>query len=394
MNRIRVLQISSGFAIEGPSGGLGRFAMELSRRLDPDKVESILCGLWDHGTPLERQRLEQLQAEGVEAFTAATFNEAAPYRQFWAAYRIIRRRLAGRQVDVIHSHEQFGDVMTLLLRPFLHPKAVIRTVHNEREWPRRPLRRIALTGLIYPLAFQREIGVSQQVVENLDHRLLARLLGRRGIRIYNSLNIDRFKGPCVKKDELRREFSIPEDCVLLCTIGRLTEQKGYGVLLEAMHNLVLSHTNVKLIIVGDGPLREVLKSQMSALGLEGHVAFAGQRSDADNILSIADLFVSSSLWEGLPTVIIESMIVGVPVVATDVSGSRELVQDGVTGYLVKPNDSRELCTKLREVINLLPSTKSISDHARSEVEHRFSIDTASESYMNIYRSVICQKDGE
>ena len=77
----------------------------------------------------------------------------------------------------------------------------------------------------------------------------------------------------------------------------------------------------------DIPLREDLRRQASALGLEDNVIFSGQRSDVESILSISNLFVSSSLWEGLPTVIIESMAVGTPVVATDVSGTRELIED-------------------------------------------------------------------
>jgi glycosyltransferase involved in cell wall biosynthesis len=383
-----VLQISSGFAIEGPSGGLGRFAMELSRALDQGKIESILCGLWDHGTLLERQRIEQLQTEGVETFTAAAFNEATPYRQFWAAFRFIRERMARRQVDVIHSHEQFGDVLALLLRPFLHSKAIIRTVHNEREWPRRPLRRIALTGFLYPLLFQGEVGVSQQVVANLDHRRMARFLGSPATCIYNSLNMARFRGKNIHNEALKREFDIPDGCVVLCSIGRLAEQKGFGVLLEAMHGLVSSFTNVKLIIVGDGPLGEGLREKSINLGLNDKVVFAGQRSDIENILAISDLFVSSSLWEGLPTVIIESMAIGVPVVATNVSGTRELIKDGMTGFLVKPNDPQELCAKVKAVINLLPETKVLTERAKSLVEQEFSIETAAKSYINLYRNMI------
>ena len=388
MNRIRVLQISSGFAVEGPSGGLGRFAMELSRKLDQTRVEPILCGLWDHGTELEQQRLRQLEQEGVEAFTAVPFSESVPYQRFWDAYRAIRSHMAGRSVDVLHSHEQFGDVMALLLGPTLKPRAVVRTVHNEREWARRPLRRVFLTGLLYPLAFKLEVGVSQQVVDNLNARWFARLLNRRAVRIYNSLNLDRFTFSGVPYTDVRHELGINDGAVVLCSVGRLTAQKGYEILIDAMRGVVTQFPSVFLIVVGDGVLREALLGQVKRLGLDKNILFLGQRSDIECILSTSDLFVSSSLWEGLPTVIIESMAAGVPVIATDVSGTRELVSDEVTGYLVKPGDAEALQGKILYAIENIARTDSVVERARTRVGEMFSIENAADQYINLYLDVI------
>jgi hypothetical protein len=170
-NRIRVLEIISGFAVEGPLGGIERFGIDLCRALDRTRLEPIACGLWSYGTPLEWRWVNQLVGEGIEAFIAATWAEDAPYRSFWRALRGIRTALAGQRVDIIHSHCQFGDVAALLLRRALGAQVVMRTVHNEREWVKRPLRRLVLTNWLYPLAFDAEIGVSQGVVDNLNQSL-------------------------------------------------------------------------------------------------------------------------------------------------------------------------------------------------------------------------------
>jgi glycosyltransferase involved in cell wall biosynthesis len=389
MTPIRVLEIVAGFAVEGPLGGIERFGIELCRALDRRQVEPILCGLWRFGTPYEEQWQVDLQREGIHAFLAAARDQAHPYRGFVHSWQGIRRELAGQRVDIVHSHSEFGDGIALLLARSLGTRRLVRTVHNELEWPKRPGRRLFLTNLLYPLLFQCEIGISRQAADNLDRRWLARRLGKHSPCIYNAIDLRRFASPVrpSAREARRAELGVSPDEPLLGTVGRLTAQKGYGILLEAMSLVLPQVPAARLVIVGDGELVHDLRDRAVELGLEQAVRFTGPRQDVEELLSAMDVFVSSSLWEGLPTVILESMAAGVPVVATDVSGSRELVRDGSTGLLVPPGNAGALAEGIVQLLQDRKQGEELAMRARQEVR-RFSMTSVAQEHLHLYQSLL------
>lgn len=392
MDRIRVLEIIHGLAVEGPLGGIERFGVELVRALDPTRIEPVLCGLWRYGTPHELPRKRRLQEEGISAFLAAAWDEQHPYRAFTDAWRGARSQLKGQTVDLIHSHCQFGDGIAVLLARPLKAKALLRTVHNEREWPRRAGRRVLLTNILYPLLFDLEMGVSQRVADNLNRRPLARLTGRAARCMYNAVNLERF-GRSADRDSRERkraEFGIPIDAPLIGSVGRLTAQKGFGFLIEAATQVLAELPNARLLIVGDGELRSELQSQVEALGIAGSVQLTGPRHDIDELLPEFDLFVSSSLWEGLPTVILESMAAGVPVVATDVSGTRELVRDQVTGLLVPPGNVTALAAAMIRALRQGSDASAWVERALDRVQD-FSISAVAKQHVETYTALMRRK---
>jgi glycosyltransferase involved in cell wall biosynthesis len=389
MERIRVLQLINGFAIEGPLGGIERFGIELVRALDSRKVEPILCGLWRFGTAHEEGRVRKLQEEGIRAFFAADWEEEHPYRSFLRAWRGMTQQLAGERVHLIHSHCQFGDGLALLGARLLRAEALLRTVHNEREWPRRPGRRLLLTNVLYPVVFRLEIGVSRKVTSNLDHRPLARLLGRESACIYNAINLERFSVPAGEnlRARKRRTLGLPAEAPVVGTIGRLTHQKGYTILLEAAALVTSEMPSVRFVIIGEGELEDNLKMLARQLGVAHAVHFTGPRHDIEELLSAMDVFASSSLWEGLPTVILEGMASRIPVVATDVSGTRELVHDGVTGLLVAPGDASQLAQAVLRVLREPELAETMVERAHERAQD-FSITRVAKQHLEAYRPLV------
>ena len=389
MAKIRVLEIVHGLAIEGPLGGIERFGIELARALSRTPIEPVLCGLWRYHTPYEEQRIAQLRAEGIHVFFAADWDEFHPYRGFLKAWRGTIDNLAGQQVHLIHSHCQFGDGIALVVARPLHARAILRTVHNEREWPKRPGRRLLLTNFLYPLLFRQEIGISQAVTQNLDRRWLARLLGRKSVCLYNAIDLERFSTP-VSQDtqrEKRRDLDVPPGALLIGTIGRLTLQKGYAILLQAAAQVVARIPSAHFLIIGEGELESELEGLAKELGLARVVHFAGPRGDIEELLAIMDLFVSSSLWEGLPTVLLESMAARRPIVATDVSGTRELVQENVTGYLVPPGDPDALAEAILRALEERQRTAVMVASAYRRVQD-FSINRVAEQHVELYSRLL------
>ena len=138
----------------------------------------------------------------------------------------------------------------------------------------------------------------------------------------------------------------------LVFVGRVVEQKGLVVLFEAMRRLLGDHPGLSLTVVGDGPHREDLARRAAALGLGDHVEFVGATSQAEvvEILAKADLFVLPSYAEGVPVVAMEALGSGVPVVASFVGGMPELVEDGHTGFLVRPGDPEQLADRIGRLV--------------------------------------------
>ncbi len=385
---LRVLQIVNSVALGGPVGGAERLGVTLARAFDRAQVQPLVAALWNWEPRLEALWQRRLIAEGIPVFVGPAKDDRVPLRNFLAAVITLARNVPP-PVDIIHSQCDFGDVAALLLRYRLGAKRVVRTAHNEREWPKRPLRRLFLVNGLYPLVFDAELGVSRRVVEVLDRRPLARLLGRRGIVAHNALDFSRFAGPCLSAMADRHRLSLPAGCgPVIGSVGRLTRQKGYEVLLAAAPRVLCKCPNACFVIVGGGELAEALAAQARDLGVAERVFFTGIRDNIETILPGFDLFVSASLWEGLPTVLLEAMAAGTPVVATRVSGTVELVEDGVTGTLVAPGDPEQLADAILSSIAHRELTQAMAKRAREFVLAHFDIRVVARQHEAIYRQLI------
>jgi glycosyltransferase involved in cell wall biosynthesis len=383
-SQITVLQIISGFAVEGPLGGIERFGMSLSKSLMELSVTPILCGLWAYDTPFEYQWVDSMRQLGIQAFIAADWDEQAPYKSFRLAFQGIRNSDIPK-VDIIHSHCQFGDVVALLLKRSLGARRLIRTVHNEKEWGKRPLRSLLLRNLAYPLLFDAELGVAQQVVNKLDRRPLSRLINHRARLFHNALEIERFAAPVKQPAEMRRSLGLEPDAAVVGSIGRLVEQKGHKYLLQAIPQVLKVLPHARFLIIGDGELREELAKEALDLGIMPEVIFTGSRKDVVDLLNIMDLFVNPSLWEGLPTVVLESMAAQVPVLATIVSGTVEQIRPDISGKLVPPGNPEALASGIIEMLELTSEQKrSMTENALQTVVNSFSIKAVANQHWELY----------
>ena len=386
---LTVLYLLSGLAIEGPLGGIERFTITLAQALDLKRIRPVVCGLWDYGTPYDHKWVQILREQKVEAFIATPWQERQPVDAFFKAYQEIKKADLPR-VDVIHSQSQFGDVMAALLKKPLGARCLVRSIHEEVEWIKRPALRLLLTNLYLPLAFDCEIGIADAIGRRLDHRPLARLVRRKSEVIYNSVNIERIEGRSVCDREAKRQaLGIPPGVILVCSIGRLAPQKGYRILLQAAARILTFNPNVYFLIAGEGAQRAELEALQKQLQLGENVRFLGARDDPEALLSASDLLVHSSLWEGLPTVIMESMIIGTPVVATDLPAGRQLIGNNQRGWLARANDPEALAQTILTALASSPSTRAERAHqARLYIRSRYTIEQVARQHMELYQKLI------
>jgi glycosyltransferase involved in cell wall biosynthesis len=341
MERIRVMQLVAGLAVGDQLGGAELFGLQLARYLDRDLFDVMVCGLWQYDSPREREWLERLKVDAVDATLLVT-----PTGRLWHDLQVAFSRLwstvSDFQPDVINSYSERSDVFNMLLH-VLHPVRphAIRTMQTDQQWQRRPWAGAILGNMVYPLGFNLEIGTSQAICQVLDARHLAHLIRKKSTLCYSGIDesmLER-RAPQVSPTAVVHRDTRGQLCIGV--IGRLSQQKGHIDLLEAMQ-IIHQSVPADLFIIGSGELEKDLRETVMQGGLQDRVHFLGSRNDVFDIMASLDLVVSSSWWEGFPTVLLEAMALGVPVVATDVSGSRELIRTGETGVLVPPHSPGRL----------------------------------------------------
>ena len=170
---------------------------------------------------------------------------------------------------------------------------------------------------------------------------------------------------------VRTELGLDDNAPVLISVGRLALEKDYGTLLQALAPGQGVSENAKLILVGDGPQRGPLSKAMEESGLAGRVRMLGDRRDVRDLLAAADAFVLSSISEGVSKALLEALATGLPVVATSVGGTPEVVTDGVTGLLVPPSRPDLLGQALAAVLNDSHLAGRLGRAGRQRAEERF-----------------------
>jgi glycosyltransferase involved in cell wall biosynthesis len=200
--------------------------------------------------------------------------------------------------------------------------------------------------------------------------------------IYNAVDFSAAR-PTVGRNQMRASLGLPASGPVAGIIARLTEQKGHRFLFNALASDPRL-SNVHLLVVGDGELREPLAAQVHALGLASRVHWAGARRDLGDLLGSIDVFVMPSLWEGLPLSLVLAMGAAVPSIATAVAGIPEVIDDGRTGVLVPPGDAAALADALATLFADADLRRRMGADGRAAVLPRFGVDTYVAAVADLY----------
>jgi glycosyltransferase involved in cell wall biosynthesis len=386
MPELHILQIISGLDIGGCHGGAERFGAELAlQQAQRQRVD--LCAFWQHGTAMEKSWERHLQKNGVTVFFATRWEGANNLAGFTKGLRLLSRLYNKGSLDIIHSHFQLGSICAGVMQAQRLSRKTIRTAHISREWGDgfySFIGRQFFTNWIFPLLLDREVGVSQAVLENLNHRPATRLIRKKPQLIYNAIRLQDF----YSDNEIRRVESLPGfKGRIIGSIGRLTAQKDFATLLKAVQLALAQVPSLKLILIGDGELRPQLEALTNELGISRQIHFLGQRMDTATLYKHMELFVLPSLREGLPTVLLESMAAGVPVIATAIPGTVELILDRQTGWLVPAGQPRKLADAIVYALRH-PQESAAMAQAASRKAEQFSIVKTAAQYEATYTDML------
>jgi glycosyltransferase involved in cell wall biosynthesis len=332
---VPVLHVCDKFGVRGSSiHGVSRLFSWWFPRYDPSRFEVSLCGLkhpepateWlaGQGIPVHHLRRGRFDPRILPDLVALARQRGARLLHVHGYAAADFGRLAARAVGAkLVLHEHFAD-----------PRMPAYQALADRLLSGRT------DGAIAVSRSTREFLVKERFVPESRVRL-----------IWNGAPLDEFAPvPRERALHVRRELGLPDEALVVGTIGRLNAQKGHRFLLEAAALLLPRQPRARVLVAGDGDLMGELRARAASLGLADRVVFAGHRTDVPDLLGALDVFCISSLYEGTPLALFEAMAAGKAVVSTSVDGCREVLEDGVTGVLVPPADAAALADGLGRVL--------------------------------------------
>ena len=186
-------------------------------------------------------------------------------------------------------------------------------------------------------------------------------------------------------------LGIRPDAPVVITVGRLEEQKGIGDLLRAAAEVLRERSDCQFLIVGDGRDRASLEALASSLGIATSIRFTGSRDDVPSLLKAASMFVLPSLWEGMPNALLEAMAAGLPVIATAVEGSGEVIQHEATGLLVEPANPHQLSQAILRLLRTPDVSAKLAGAAQASVASTFTEKVVVAAYDDLYHRLLSQR---
>jgi glycosyltransferase involved in cell wall biosynthesis len=374
-------------------GGPERQMLGLGKEL-ADRWNSIYVSFLEEGRCHEFIR--QAQSEG---FGAHTLRFDTP--RLFAALAEVIDLLRSRQVSLLFCHGyKAGLLGRIAARRIGIPVAAV-----SRGWTGESLRVRLFESLdrINLRRMDRVVCVSHGQAAKVRH---AGVRDDRIVVIHNAVRCERFARPNTDYRNRLLAMFPQRPALIVGAAGRLSPEKGFDVLIDAAAEVLASprafrrgveragpaadQPSIGFILFGDGPLRDFLSRRIMARGLEGRFILAGFQNPLDHYLPHLDLLVQSSHSEGLPNVVLEASAAGVPVVATAVGGTPEVIEHGVNGYLVPPGDAAALGAKVVDLLADDSLRATMGLRARETVQRGFSFAAQAEGYQQLYRRLTAE----
>jgi L-malate glycosyltransferase len=377
--RPRVLQFITSFDV----GGTERQCVELLNRIDQERFDVRLAVLNNRGAFLERI---------VHRFPSPPEFPLTAFYNLNAAKQLmrLRRLLKKERIEILHAHDFYSGILGAAAARLTSTRVIAAQRH------------IHLSD-----RYIHEIG--QQIAHKLAHKILVNsaairdhIVAKSGadpkkiVVVHNGLNVPTNVEELRREQRafLRSELNLDKDALIIGCAARLQPVKGHNRLIEAAREVIAQQPEIHFALIGDGPLRSKLEAQAEELGIAGQVHFMGERKDSTQLVAGFDLAALASLHEGLPNTVMEAMGVGVPVVATAVPGTTELVKDYETGVLAPPENAAGLAERLLFALSHLEEMKLIGGQGRRYIQNHFSMQQMVNSVENLYYETLTGRSGK
>ncbi|MFO0977089.1 MAG: glycosyltransferase [Planctomycetaceae bacterium] len=292
---------------------------------------------------------------------------------------------------ILHAHQYTPFFQSMLSRGLFGTRPIVFTEHG-RHFPDLPSRKRSVVNRLLLRRQDRLFGCGEAVRRALIEN--EGLPESRVEVIYNGVDLSALSRPDQDaRTRIRAEFGLDESAFVVAQVARLHELKDHQTALRTIDEARKKVPGIRLILAGDGDQRPAIENTIRQRGLEQHVILAGTRKDVANLLSASDVFLLTSISEGIPLTVIEAMAARRPVVATAVGGLPELIENAVTGFLASAKDELGLASALVTLANDEALRHQMAERAADRAETRFSLNGMLRSYAGVYRELLSGRSG-
>ena len=384
IGQIRVLQVITRLIV----GGAQETAILIADMLDKSRwTVHLLSG---PQTGAEGSLIENARERGIPlTIEPALRREVSPVKDVQALVRLTRFIKRGGYT-IVHTNSSKAGILGRWAAHLAGVPIIVHTVHG---WGHHDRQHPLVRG--YSIILER---LTQRITDRLvvvsprnAEKGLADGIGtpRKYVTIRSGVELGRFRQPVRPRQAVRAALGIPPEAPIAGTVTRLSPQKAPLDFVEAAVQVVAARPDVHFVVVGDGPLRAEVEARVAALGLEGCVHLTGLRGDVPDLLHSFDVFVLTSLWEGLPRVLPQAMAARLPMVVTAVDGNAEAVTDGINGFLVPPGDPPACAAGLLRLLGDPALARRMGQASQARAEE-FSADKMVQDVAALYEALLAE----
>jgi len=371
-------------------GGAQENTIYSAQLLDPRRFEvEVICG---PQTGSEGSLIEEALQSGVRlSILPELVRELNPVKDFIAFVKLFLI-LRKKRYTIIHTHSSKAGILGRLAAKLARTPIIFHTVHgwsfhdHMPNWRKRLF--ILLERFSATFTHQLIVVTRKDIQKGLDHGIGK---AEKYLLIRSAIPLDEFLNPEIDDRKSRQVLGIPFNAPVIGTVGRLSPQKNPLDWLRIAARIATFQPECYFLLVGDGPLRDEVESRIREFHLEKHFILTGLRRDVAQLLSVMDVFLLTSLWEGLPRVIPQAMCREVPIVAYASDGVAEVIEHGNTGFLCQPGDidlAANYCLQLLQSPDL---RERIIRAAKKVATEEFDLRRMIQELENLYLSYVGEK---
>ncbi|AGX06501.1 capsular polysaccharide biosynthesis protein [Bacillus sp. NRRL B-14911] len=318
------------------------------------------------------------------------FQRSPLKKQNLNAYKKIKKIVKNIGYDIIHTHTPIASLLTRVACRKMSNLKILYTAHGFHFFKGAPIKNWLLFYPMEKIAAKYTDAIITMNEEDYVFANKFKLKSKNSIYKIHGVGIELNKfsvQDSERKSSLRREYSYNNEDFILFFAAELNYNKHQDLLINAVYQIINKIPNVKLLLAGEGPLKDSYRELANKFGISDSVNFLGYRNDIPNLLAISDIGVSSSRREGLPVNILEAMATGLPIIATECRGNRDLVHEGENGYILRENDIEGFARAIEELYKSQNLRKTFGENSLMFVK-AYSLNDVLIEMRNIYLTMI------
>lgn len=335
-----------------------------------------------------RDKPEELSCDlPIKLFDSHTYRSLTAFSDNRIAIHNLCEVLKNNDIEVIHCNTPVGGLVGRLCGKKYKTKCVIYTAHGFHFYKGAPL----INRTLFKWAEQIMAHWTDVIItmNQEDFEAAKKFKLRKGGKVFKvhgvGITLSEYEDIFVDKHKKRAELGLKESDFVCISAGDIVERKNYTIAIDAIAKV--KNPNLHYLICGVGPEQKKLEAQVKALGIEDNIHFLGFRKDIKELLKISDIFLFSSLQEGLPRSLMEAMAVGLPCIASKIRGNVDLIEDGKGGFLCDPHDAGDFSEAIMKLINNVDLKTEMSNHNLNQIRN-YDISVVENEIKKIYEEVL------